>query len=444
MRPINYKKCLFLVLLLIAVCRLPAAGVSASKIDDLKRQIKETNSQKAEIEKEIAQYRRQIDSTIGKKNTLKNELYRLELNAKQLNASIHLTKKKIEESALNIEKLTMEIAGKTDDISRRKKIMGEIIRQMNESESRSLVEITLMNDRFSDFFGDLERMKSVQTKIKENLNELREARTVLSGKKEREQKEKRRQERLRADLLDQKYLVNRNKANTRELLAETKNKEANYRKLLKEKLAKKEAFERELAEMESQLRIEIDPNSIPPAGSGVLRWPFSGDYMAKCGSYKGYLGNIYCVTQYFGKTKFATKNPQIYNGAGHTGLDFRAPYGTRVRAALSGVVRGVGNTDDVRGCYSYGKWVLIRHNNGLSTLYAHLSKIKVNSGQSVAAGDTIGYSGKTGYATGPHLHFTVYATQGVKITKFDRSINCKNAYIPIADKKAYLNPLSYL
>lgn len=444
MRSINYKKRVFFILTLAAGCFLLALGVSASRIGELKGQIGEKDSQIAEIEREIAEYRRQIDSAIGKKNTLKNELRRLELNAKQLNASIHLTRRKIEESALNIEKLNIEIAGKTDDISQRKKAMGEIMRRMNESESRSLVEITLMNDRFSDFFGDLERMKNIQTKIKDNLNELRETRTELNEKKEREQKEKKKQERLKAELLDQKYLVNRNKANTNKLLRETKNKEANYKKLMKKKLAQKEAFERELAEMESQLRIAIDPKSIPSAGSGVLRWPFSGDYMANCGSYKGYLGNIYCITQYFGKTKFATKNPQIYNGAGHTGLDFRAPYGTRVRAASSGAVEGVGNTDNIRGCYSYGKWVLIKHNNGLSTLYAHLSRIKVDSGQKVAAGETIGYSGQTGYATGPHLHFTVYASQGVKITKFDRSINCKNAYIPIADKKAYLNPLSYL
>ncbi|MEK9183687.1 MAG: M23 family metallopeptidase, partial [Patescibacteria group bacterium] len=111
---------------------------------------------------------------------------------------------------------------------------------------------------------------------------------------------------------------------------------------------------------------------------------------------------------------------------------------------LSGVVEDIGNTDTIKGCYSYGKWALIRHSNGLSTLYAHLSLIKVKKGQNVAMGETVGYSGSTGYATGPHLHFTVYATQGVKVIKFENSVNCRNAVIPVADKKAYLNPLSYL
>ena len=440
----KFKKNGFLAAVLILAFFVFHAGAGASRISELKNQIRQRSNQIAEIEKDIKKYRRQIDAVTGKKNTLKNELYRLELNARALNSSIYLTQKKIEESILNIEKLNIEIGGKTDDISQRKKIMGEIIRKMNELESRSLVEISLANDNFSDFFGDLEKMKNVQKNIKDNLSELRRARTALNKKKEQEQAEKKKQERLRAQLLDQKYLINLNKAAKSKLLRETKNKEANYRKLLKDKLAKKEAFERELAEMESQLRIVIDPNSIPPTGSGVLKWPFSDEYMQNCKSYKSALGNIYCITQYFGNTKFATKNSQIYNGGGHTGLDLRASFGTRVRAASAGIVEGVGNTDNIKGCYSYGKWILLRHNNGLSTLYAHLSKIKVEKGESVSSGAVIGYSGQTGYATGPHLHFTVYATQGVKITKFERSINCKNAYIPIADKKAYLNPLSYL
>jgi murein DD-endopeptidase MepM/ murein hydrolase activator NlpD len=155
------------------------------------------------------------------------------------------------------------------------------------------------------------------------------------------------------------------------------------------------------------------------------------------------LGKV-IITQYFGNTEFATKNAQIYNGKGHTGVDFGASVGTPVKAAMDGIVTGVGNTDLVRTCYSYGKWIFIKHPNGLSTLYAHLSNQTVQDGQTVSTGQTIGYSGNTGYSTGPHLHFGVYATQGVRVTSFDNSINCKGVVLPLADPKAYLNPLSFL
>jgi murein DD-endopeptidase MepM/ murein hydrolase activator NlpD len=108
------------------------------------------------------------------------------------------------------------------------------------------------------------------------------------------------------------------------------------------------------------------------------------------------------------------------------------------------VIPDTGNTGTVRTCYSYGKWVLIQHPNGLSTLYAHLSLQSVSEGQSVSTGQIIGYSGNTGYTTGPHLHFGVYASQGIEVVKLTNSRNCRGVRLPVADFKAYLNPLSYL
>ncbi len=83
----------------------------------------------------------------------------------------------------------------------------------------------------------------------------------------------------------------------------------------------------------------------------------------------------------------------------HGGIDFAIKIGEPIYAAFDGVVR-VAKTNG-----GYGKMVLIRHFNNLETLYGHLSKILVDVGQEVKAGDTIGYSGNTGFSTGPHLHF---------------------------------------
>jgi murein DD-endopeptidase MepM/ murein hydrolase activator NlpD len=212
------------------------------------------------------------------------------------------------------------------------------------------------------------------------------------------------------------------------ILVETKNTEANYKKLLATRLAQKEAFEREVADFESALKIAIDPNSIPATLSKVLRYPV----------------DKVIITQYFGNTEFATKNSQLYNGKGHTGIDFGVSIGTPIKSAMVGTVVGTGNTDLTRGCLSYGKWIMVKHLNGLSTLYGHLSLINVTNGQTVSTGEIIGYSGNTGYSTGPHLHFGVYATEGVRITKMVNSKNCTGVTIPLADYKAYLNPLSYL
>lgn len=85
----------------------------------------------------------------------------------------------------------------------------------------------------------------------------------------------------------------------------------------------------------------------------------------------------------------------------HKGVDYRAKEGTPVMALNRGVVR------IVRTYRNYGKTIVVDHGLGLMTFYMHLSKIKVNVGELVQQGQTIGLSGQTGYAESPHLHLTV-------------------------------------
>ena len=83
----------------------------------------------------------------------------------------------------------------------------------------------------------------------------------------------------------------------------------------------------------------------------------------------------------------------------HLGTDFAAPTGTPVRSVGDGVVEFAGVQN------GYGNVVFVKHGNGHETVYAHLSRMDVRKGQSVAQGDTVGAVGATGWATGPHLHF---------------------------------------
>lgn len=89
------------------------------------------------------------------------------------------------------------------------------------------------------------------------------------------------------------------------------------------------------------------------------------------------------------------------DGRMHKGIDINLHRGDAVVAAFDGMVR----IANVKG--AYGKVIIIRHYNGLETVYAHLSKIKVKQGQVVLAGQVIGQGGSTGRSSGPHLHFEV-------------------------------------
>ncbi|WP_405793077.1 peptidoglycan DD-metalloendopeptidase family protein [Streptomyces sp. NBC_01506] len=85
----------------------------------------------------------------------------------------------------------------------------------------------------------------------------------------------------------------------------------------------------------------------------------------------------------------------------HTGVDFSAASGTTVKAVGPGTVVSAGWSG------SYGNEVVIKHDDGKYSQYAHLSSLTVSAGQSVGGGDQIGLSGSTGNSTGPHLHFEI-------------------------------------
>ena len=87
----------------------------------------------------------------------------------------------------------------------------------------------------------------------------------------------------------------------------------------------------------------------------------------------------------------------------HTGLDIGAGYGAAIVAADGGTVSFAGEKG------GYGNCVMINHGNGYVTLYGHMSSVSVSQGQGVSKGETIGYVGSSGVATGPHCHFEIFS-----------------------------------
>lgn len=430
---IRYSTTTFIAFSVFLSTALPTSAASIGEIKDL---IVDRGKKIEELEKEIDQYEDQLKEVGKEKQTLQSAIGELDLSRKKVSTDISLTQNKMGRADLTINELRTVIQSKEALIRRNKTAIGETLRAMHSIESDSLLETILSHEHISDVWDEVATLGQVQTAVSAATRELLTLKIELEEKKDESEGQKKDLTRFKQELDGKKQVLDQNRKTKDQLLAVTRNQEASYQQLLEEKRAAYEQFQREIDTLEAQLQLALDPTSIPKSGQGVLGWP---------------LANL-MVTQYFGKTAFAKSG--AYSGNGHNGVDFRASVGTPVLSSLSGTVLGVGNTD-VGGCYSYGKWVLIKHNNGLSTLYAHLSVVSVSQGQNVSTSDILGYSGATGYSTGPHLHFTVYASDGVQLknlktwyTESNRPVTspCAKAgvTIPIADPRAYLNPLDYL
>ena len=405
-----------------------AAPARADQASDLQSQIDQRSSDISSLEKEIAAYQTQIDGLGTQATSLADAIKSLDLTKKQLQARISLTQDKVAAKNLQIDQLDKRITAASSSIADDRRIVRRALKDAAEQGSRSPIEIYFSEGSFSAAWNALDRISALDKALVDRIMALKDAKTDFESSRRAVAKAKADLVSLNAQLAGQRDAVLSASSEKSRLLSDTKQSEAQYQHILAQKKAQKDAFEKELAGYESQLHLLTSASLIPHPGLGILSWPL----------------DAIKITQYFGNTDFAAANPQVYNGKGHTGVDFAATIGTPVKAALAGTVVGVGNTDLVPGCYSYGRWIMIQHPDGLSTLYGHLSAQSISAGATVSTGQIIGYSGNTGYSTGPHLHFGVYATAGVKIARFATSHNCKNVLLPLADYKAYLNPLSYL
>lgn len=394
-----------------------------SQITELRNQISDKNNRLSEIEAEIAKFQSDLKKVGSEKNTLTKAITQLELERKKISADIKYTENKIGSTDLEISKINLEIGETEEDINKNKNAVSEILRRINETDEEPLLIAFLRNENLAQFWGTVEELQSVKNAMNTHVKELASLKALLESKKDDQQDKRDDLVDLQHQYKDQHTVLANTKMEKDELLKETKNKESTYQTLLADRVAAKNKFEQELRDLESKLQFTLDPSSIPTSGSAVLSWPLDSVH----------------ITQYFGDTAFARSG--AYSGRGHNGIDLGAPRGTAVKAALSGTV--LATNVQVAPMCQYGKWVLVKHPNGLATLYAHLSLVSVNTGDAVNTGTILGYSGDTGYALGPHLHFTVYAAQAVTF----RQYTCNSGItltIPVAATTGYLNPMDYL
>lgn len=398
------------------------------KVSALKSQIEVKNQEMEIIQKEIDRYKGMFETASKESNNIKNQINILENNLAKIRAEIRFSENRIDAAELSIEELTLAVLKNEEKIKKSREIISEILKIINEEDGNSILEILLANNDFSDFFDNLKNVEEIEEKISFYLNDLKNLKTALEEEKYGVIVNKNSLEARKEEFIDRQEIEKSVQYQKQALLIQTKNQEQVYKSILNEKLKKQEELEKEIKNIEEEIKIAIDPKSLPKPGPGVLSWPLE----------------INIITQYFGNTPFATQNAQVYGGMGHNGIDLRASIGTPVKSSGDGKVAGIGNTDIACKGASYGKWILIEHNNNLTTLYAHMSVIKAKTGDIIKNGDLIGYSGNTGYSTGPHLHFGMFVSKAIQIKTIQSKACGTMMTLPIAPHNGYLNPLSYL
>lgn len=352
----------FLILILIPVWTL--AGFAASS--DLKQQKSSVDKQLNSLGKKKQQEQKKLNSALDQKKTITNNQKQQDKQYQQISGEI----KAINDEITGFNNAIKEAEDKYDN---QKELFKVRLKVMYENADKSYVETLAESKSITDFFERLELITRISQKDRELMDQLLVSQKDVEYKKQNKEDEKQAKKQKASESLQ---ALNQLKASRAEVDQEIKKISSNIDQLERQE----DELLRESQQLESQIRSL--QNSGKKYAGGSMVWPAPG------------WGQ---VTSYFGMRL----HPILKKYRMHTGVDIHAPSGASIVAANKGTVISAGWQS------GYGNTVIVDHGGGISTLYAHASKILVRTGDNVSAGQTIAKVGSTGLSTGPHLHFEV-------------------------------------
>lgn len=387
--------------------------------EELQSRIQQKTQELEAVNKQFETTQKNLETTQNQSRTLQKELTQLNSTINQLNLKIQSDTLSVQKLNLEIDSLNYDVKDTEASIDNKKQTINHLLveLQKNDGEASNLLTIFLKNGTLADSVMETQSLINLRSQLSLDIQNLLVLNQTLNDKIQQSSQKKSEVQFHQKNLSVRKEIVTDQKETRKVILVQTKNQESTYEQQLADLKNQQNAIEDEIGKIEDQLRASFNVTLLPTRRPGVLAWPLQG---------------VIKITQHFGERSY------LYRNKPHNGLDLGASIGTPVFAADDGVVIGADNNDVSRWRkYQYGKYVMIKHANDLATLYAHLSRQVVSTGMSVKRGELIGYSGNTGYATGPHLHFGLYWYPSVIM----KSIPPAAGLVPVG---VIINPEDYL
>ncbi|HHV28906.1 murein hydrolase activator EnvC family protein [Acetivibrio mesophilus] len=321
-----------------------------------------------------------LDNISKQKSEIRKEKDKLESEKKELINAENTVNAEYQDLVSELEALDREIASYEDSLKDTEERYGKHIEAFEErlvamykNSYVSYLDVLADSENLINFFERLEIISSVAKKDKEIVKEVQDIKKDLTYKQQLVQYVKN---------VKQTELIK--KKNSIDSLIASRNGLENRIKERNEEIKRLEEQEDKLIEQSCQIADQIRRSAKGGKNyaGGTMVWPVPSSKTID----SGYGMRLHPV---FKKYKM------------HTGVDIDASYGASIVAANNGIVIFSGWQD------GYGYTVIVDHGGGITTLYAHCSKLLVNNGDKVRKGQTIAQAGSTGTSTGTHLHFEV-------------------------------------
>ena len=352
-----------------------AAKVTQADIDALKGNAASLDKKQKEIQSKLNSLKNDKAAAVQKKTLLDDQIA-------NTNAKISNTEAQISDYNALISQAEAELADAQQREEAQYELFCKRVREMEERGTISYWSVLFKANSFSDLLGSLDFINEVMDYDRRVIQDLQTLQAEIAEKKAGLEANKAALEAAKAELETQKKQLSAQRDEANKLVKEIDDNAAEYQATLKELEAEERRIEQQVKQMQKKLE----------------------EQMAAEGK------------------KYNT-NPGGVGSTNHKGTDIgRVGYTSPVYAAKAGTVIIAQRSS------SYGNYVVISHGVGNTTLYAHMSSIKVSVGTYVKQGQTIGITGSTGHSTGPHLHFEV-VENNVRINPLSHGAAPKKGYL---------------
>jgi len=379
--------------LAVFFANIPIWAQTNGEINEINDKIVDKKKEIDALQKEIDAYAENIKAKQKEARGLKDQISLLENEIAKVNLSIEATTKRIEQTNLEIQDTNLQIQATEKQIASAKEKISEYLRLIYRHDQVSYIEVLLTNNSFSDFFDQIKYAEEIHTNLKDALVKFKKSLQDLDVEKSNLDEKIKQEEDLKDTLVKQKSeLAEKNNAKEVVLL-QTRLTERQYQNYLYRLQMEQQQINSDIVSLEKTVRKKLEElaksdrfNSLGPA---KLSWPVSPN--------RG-------ITAYFHDPDYPFR--YIYE---HPGIDIRAAQSTAIKSPDSGYVARV----KFAGNSSYA-YIMILHNDGLSTVFGHVSAVYVKEDEYVTKGQSVGLSGGLPHSigsgnltTGPHLHFEV-------------------------------------
>ena len=389
-RLIRRRVALVVTLVSALLATLPAAPAGAYHADrqrELNRLIAEKEEQIRQAEARERSLLSQINESDARRLQLERELALITDELAQAQARLALIEERLTKVSVELRVKTLELENTLADLADQTAVLNGHVQHLYMDASAGLVAALRAAENFDDFVAANEYQSSIVRANQDAVARIEETKALIETQRADIEAQKASLEEDRKTADAETARIGQIRASRASARAAVANEIAHRESLLAQVRDQKRAYERAVESYRSESRSIADflrgaqrgQRAIQGRG-GYLKWPVSGSITSPYG---------WRTHPVYGYRSF------------HSGIDIGAGMGTTVRAARKGTVIYTG----WRG--AYGLVVILDHGNALATMYAHLSKTYVRTGERVSTQESVAAVGSTGWSTGPHLHFEV-------------------------------------